>query len=246
MINNIICPKCSKKTLKESFWETKDNRLKCKNCLYIFTLKPNPLNIPNNLLKQIISEFLLEHSTNIILERINVSKYKLLKILFFLRILMVKDIAKDFKGIIKLNSENFEIDKKINNPIIGIFYSKEKIFAKILTNINLKELKDFTKNQTKNKLINYPEEWKKNIGLVYRNHFYKIYFLEKNNIKNKFNVLETFWGYLKKKLTTKGGIRKEKLPLFLAEYVWRYNNRKLTLKQQEEKLTQLAFQSFNI
>ena len=58
---------------------------------------------------------------------------------------------------------------------------------------------------------------------------------------NHINGLEGFWGYLKRRLTAKGGIRKERLPLYLAEYVWRYNHRndsiqiqkKLILKQLE-------------
>jgi transposase len=37
--------------------------------------------------------------------------------------------------------------------------------------------------------------------------------------------LEGFWGYLKRWLAAKGGIRRERLPLYLAEYVWRYNHR---------------------
>jgi len=43
---------------------------------------------------------------------------------------------------------------------------------------------------------------------------------------NHINGLEGFWGYLKRKLAIKGGIRREKLPLYLGEYVWRYNHRK--------------------
>ena len=36
---------------------------------------------------------------------------------------------------------------------------------------------------------------------------------------NHINDLEGFWGYLKRRLSAKGGIRKERLPLSLAEYV---------------------------
>jgi hypothetical protein len=42
---------------------------------------------------------------------------------------------------------------------------------------------------------------------------------------NHINGLEGFWGFLKRKLVSKGGIRKERLPLYLGEYVWRYNHR---------------------
>ena len=61
---------------------------------------------------------------------------------------------------------------------------------------------------------------------------------------NHINGLEGFWGYLKRRLAAKGGIRKERLPLYLAEYVWRYNLRndsiqiqkKLIMKQLERLL----------
>lgn len=49
---------------------------------------------------------------------------------------------------------------------------------------------------------------------------------------NHFNGLEGFWGYLKRMLAAKGGIRCERLPLYLAEYVWRYNHRKLAISDQ--------------
>jgi len=53
------------------------------------------------------------------------------------------------------------------------------------------------------------------------------------------NGLEGFWGYLKRKLSAKGGIRKERLPIYPGEYVWRFNHRKLSLKEQENLLYKL-------
>ena len=42
---------------------------------------------------------------------------------------------------------------------------------------------------------------------------------------NHINGLEGFWGYLKRKLASKEGIRKERVSFYLAEYVLRYNHR---------------------
>ena len=44
-----------------------------------------------------------------------------------------------------------------------------------------------------------------------------------------------FRGYLKRKLSAKGGIRKERLSLYLGEYVWRYNHRNLIFKEQDKE-----------
>src|SRR3989344_9657400 len=59
--------------------------------------------------------------------------------------------------------------------------------------------------------------------------------------KNHINSLEGFWGYLKRKLSTKGGIRRKMLHLYLGEYAWRYNHRNQKFKQQERSLLTTLF-----
>ena len=54
------------------------------------------------------------------------------------------------------------------------------------------------------------------------------------------NNVEGFWGILKRKLGCIGGVRRDRLPLFVGEIVWRFNNRNKTLKAQEEKLLRLV------
>jgi transposase-like protein len=59
---------------------------------------------------------------------------------------------------------------------------------------------------------------------------------------NHINGLEGFWGYLKRKLASKGGIRREKLPLYLGEYVWRYNHRTESEKVKVKRILRLLEQ----
>lgn len=229
----VKCPKC----FESRFWKTADNRLKCRSCRYIFSPKPNPINLPSKILNVVVSEFLLEHSTNIILERVNISKYKLLKVLTLLRILMTKDVPDVFERIVKLDEaqRGFEITKQ---PVFGILCREGKVYAKVLLNLEQADLKFFLKN--KKELINYSEDWQKYFGLVFKGSLYRLVPPKKHQI----NALEGFWGYLKRKLAAKGGIRRERLPLYLGEYIWRYNQRKLTLKEQEKRLLNLVFQYF--
>jgi transposase len=53
------------------------------------------------------------------------------------------------------------------------------------------------------------------------------------------NGLEGFWGYFKRRLAAKGGIRRERLPLYVADYVWRYNHRRLSIDDQVKRLLKL-------
>jgi len=43
---------------------------------------------------------------------------------------------------------------------------------------------------------------------------------------------------LKRRLSAKGGIRKERLPLYLAEYVWKYNHRNDSIDLQKKLILQ--------
>lgn len=224
------CPKC----FSLDFWKTKDNRLKCKNCRCLFTPKINPFNIPNEVLEEIIFEFLMEHPINIILQRVKISKYKLLKVLTFLRKIITKDIPIEFKNMISLKNE--PPINELKEPIIGILEKNGKIFARIL-NIEPDEVKNFLKKKEK---TDFKEDWVKNFGLIFKGSFFRL----NSEKKYQIDTLEAFWGYLKRKLSLKGGIRKEKLPLYLGEYVWRYNHKNLNLNEQKELLLNLLLKKF--
>ncbi len=244
----IKCPKCS----QTDFWKTNDGRLKCKNCRYLFTPKSNPLNISNQLLTETISDFLLEHSTNIILERINISKYKLLKTLTFLRTLMSEDIPEVLQKIIRLKIENYlnnakrEIknyrnDNNMRHLALVIFCKEGLVYAKTLPNFTTDDLKFFLKGQKSNNLVNAQASWQKYFGLVFRHSLYRLSSL--NDKRHKVDTMEGFWGYLKRKLAAKGGIRSQRLSLYLGEYAWRYNHQKMTLREKEKYLLKLVFSS---
>jgi hypothetical protein len=54
-----------------------------------------------------------------------------------------------------------------------------------------------------------------------------------------FGQIEAFWAYLQRQLRAKGGIRRERLGLYLAEYAWRYNHRHLSPTDQLRDLLKL-------
>jgi len=216
---HIKCPNC----FEREFWKTGDKRLKCKKCRYVFSWRQNPLNVPNEILEEVVSEFILEHSTRIITERVNISRYKLLKILALLRKLMTdKEVQKEYT--------------LIKQPVIGIICREGKFFAEAVQDIEVKDLKSLFKKESF-----VPESLQKYAALVFKGSLHR---LSGDKKEWRINVLERFWGYLKRKLAARGGIRKEKLPLYLGEYSWRYNHRKLTLKEREKILLNLVFQHF--
>jgi len=57
------------------------------------------------------------------------------------------------------------------------------------------------------------------------------------------NNIEGFWGIMKRKLGCIGGMQRKYLHLFVAEIVWKFNHRHLSLKDQERMLAVLILGS---
>jgi len=77
---------------------------------------------------------------------------------------------------------------------------------------------------------------------VYRGHLYRLAGGADGQPAAPFGQLEGFWAYLHQRLRSKGGIRRARLGLYLAEYAWRYNHRKLSAREQIRQLMKLISQ----
>ena len=260
----ITCPNCNN---KKKFWKLTDGRTKCSSCNLKFTTNKHKLKINRRILKQVISEFVLEHSTNIILERVKISKYKLLKILTLLRTEMTKDVPDVFKGTVEVDEtylggqmKNKRLKERrkygknrsgfgtIKQPAFGILCRSGKVFAEIVTGTEAKDLQPRIEKQVRKGSIICSDSWRAYTGIATKGYVHRTVEHSKKEYSdrkgNHINGLEGFWGYLKRKLSAKGGIRKKKLSIYLGEYVWRYNHRKLHFKDREKLLLKLISSYF--
>lgn len=258
-----ICKNCDSK----KFWKLNDGRFKCKKCFLKFSPNKNKVNIPNKILKQVISEFLLEHSTNTILDRVNISKYKLLKTLTLFRIEMTKDIPEVFEGIVEVDetylggqwkNKRLSVKKQqeqskrgrgtTKQPIFGILCRNGTVWAELVNSVEAKNLQPRIEKQVKKGSTICSDTWRGYTGIASKGYVHRFVNHSKNEYSDKkgnhINGLEGFWGYLKRKLSAKGGIRRKKLHLYLGEYVWRYNHRKLNFKERENLLFKLIIKYF--
>ena len=74
-------------------------------------------------------------------------------------------------------------------------------------------------------------------AVVYRGRLYRVD--HANLDRTPFGRVEAFWAYLQRQLRSKGGIRRERLGLYLADFAWRYNHRKLARSEQVRQLLTL-------
>ena len=54
--------------------------------------------------------------------------------------------------------------------------------------------------------------------------------------------LEGLWADVQQRLKARGGIRRERMDLYLSAFVWRYNHRKLSSSEQLDELLRLIRQ----
>jgi predicted nucleic acid-binding protein len=77
-------------------------------------------------------------------------------------------------------------------------------------------------------------------AIVYRGRLYRLAGAGAERVP--FGRVEAFWAYLQRHLRAKGGVRRERMDLYLAAFAWRYNHRKLSPAEQVARLLALIRQ----
>jgi transposase-like protein len=173
---------------------------------------------------------------------------------------MTKDITEIFSGTVEVD-ETYVVGQWKNRrklvrdegtkrgrgtkkqTVFGILCRKGTVWAEIADDIEAGTFQPLISQKVSKGSVICSDTWKAYtgivaLGFVHRliNHGERQYSDGKGN---HINGLEGFWGYLKRKLASKGGIRKERLHLFLGEYVWRYNHRSDPERIKMRRLIQL-------
>ena len=132
-------------------------------------------------------------------------------------------------------------------PVFGILCRGGKVWAQVVPNVEAETLLPLINKQVKRGSVICSDTWKSYTGIAAKGYIHRLIEHQKGQYVDKhgnhINGLEGFWGYLKRRLAAKGGIRKERLPLYLAEYVWRYNHRNYTIDKQPNNLMKLLYKS---
>jgi transposase len=197
--------------------------------------------------KEIIKWFLLEQSSQNIALRTSIKRLRVIRSLTIIRRALTKEVPGIFSGTVEVDETYLggqwkNKRKSIRDqgtkrgrgtrkqPVFGILCRNGTVWAEVVDNVEAETLLPPISLKVSTGSIVRSDTWKAYTGIaaqgyVHRpiNHGERQYSDGKGN---HINGLEGFWGYLKRKLASKGGIRHEKLPLYLGEYVWRYNHRK--------------------
>ena len=240
---------------------------RCLKCGFEFTprlIKDIRLNTKR--WKQVIDWFLLERSGWWIGQTLGIGKNQSYQAISRVRKIMLEDIPPIFSGTVEVDETYLGGQKKnkrksqlkrekeltgktsrkgfgtTKQPVFGILCRSGKVFARLVDDTEAKDLIPIITKRVEAGSRICSDTWRAYTGLATRGYVHrtiKHHTKEYVRGKNHINGLEGFWGYLKRKLAAKGGIRRRYLHLYLAEYLWRYNNRNLTHQEKIKKLLQL-------
>jgi len=114
-------------------------------------------------------------------------------------------------------------------PVFWILCRNGQVWAEIVTSVDEDTLLPLISKKVKKGSTVCSDTWKAYTGIAARGYVHRLVNHGERQYTdgkgNRINGLEGFWGYLKRKLASRGGITRSRLPLYLAEYVLRYNNR---------------------
>jgi len=238
----ISCPKCEAKKV----YLLSNRKRKCSRCKYEFTPHRLPLYLTRDQWREIIRWFLLELSSQNISLRTGFERRRVLRALTVIRTSLTKDIPEIFSGTVEVDetylggqwknkrrSVRDQGSKRgrgtTKQPVFGILCRNGTVWAEVVDDVGAETLQPLISKKVTAGSIICSDTWKAYTGIASRGYIHRLVNHGEKQYSdgkgNHINGLEGFWGYLKRKLVSKGGIRREKLPLYLGEYVWRYNHR---------------------
>ncbi len=128
-------------------------------------------------------------------------------------------------------------------PVFGILCRDGQVWARVVPDVKARTRLPLIRRRVRRGSIVCSDTWDSYTGIAAKGYVHRLVAHGKGEFSNRrgthINGLEGFWGYLKRRLAAKGGIRRERLPLYLAEYVWRYNHRRRPLSYQVRDLKRL-------
>ena len=223
-----------------------DGKRRCARCRYEFIPHKMPLTFSRNAWKEILHLFLMEQSSNSISEQTGFNKQRVLRALTLIRREMTKDIPEIFSGTGEVD-ETYLGDQWKNkrkdirdkgtkrgrgttkHPVFGILCRNGSVWAEVVDDVGADTLQPLISQKVSTGSIICSDTWKAYAGIAVRGYVHRLVNhgeqLYSDGKGNHINGLEGFWGYFKRKLSAKGGIRRQRIPLYVGEYVWRYNHR---------------------
>jgi len=234
------CPRCGARR----FWTLKDGRRRCVRCRYDWKPDRLPLRLSKRQWRALLEWFVRGMTSAQIAHETQLERKRILRALTVVRAAMLESapeglrpLASTRRALEALAHDHETADRRAGRPkpaVLGLRLVGEQVWAEVVPELEAESLIR-TLRERKNGRALHEANMPEYAAVVYRSRLYRL----TNGGSAPFGHLEGFWAYLHHRLRSKGGIRRPRLGLYLAEYAWRYNHRKLTPREQIRLLLKL-------
>lgn len=253
MAKRLRCPRCD----SGKYWILRGRKRRCAQCRYDWKPGRLPLRLSPRQWRELLGWFVRGLSGQAIAQETGLQRKRILRALLVVRQAMAWEVPPVFRGTVEVDEtylggawKNKRANQRsagtkrgrgtTKTPAFGILCRNGQVWAQIVPDVEAKTLLPLIRRRVKRGSIVCSDTWKSYTGIAATGYVHRLVEHGQGQFSNRrgshINGLEGFWGYLKRRLAAKGGIRRESLPLYLAEYVWRYNHRRLSFRQQVQTL----------
>lgn len=257
------CPYCN----YSKSWSLRRNKRKCKKCRREYS--PQKYFVPQLRLREehwrrCIQIFLEQRTIAALKVGGGIGHNTAVKVANILRACMLSDFPSRFTGPCEMDETYIGGQRKNKKlhirrirakrghgtdklPIMGIYGRQAgQVYVEVIPKLNIKRIIEIIQERVEKGSPIYTDAYKMYRCLPrhgyphqYVDHDYGEYvrgMVHTNNI-------DGFWGILKRKLGCIGGMRRDRLHLFMAEIAWKFNQRNKTQESQQERLMGLLLKA---
>lgn len=237
------CPRCASRR----FWTLKDGRRRCVQCRFDWRPDRLPLRLTRRQWHALLEWFVRGMTSAQIAHETRLERKRILRALTVVRAAMAESAPEGVRAASMSRRVHHEeaqdhpaahvLAGRPQPPVLGLRLAGEDVWAEVVSPGDADAIVRSLRDRKGGRAV--PEATLRGYAaVVYRSRLYRLAEGE-GRLSAPFGHLEGFWAYLHHRLRSKGGVRRSRLGLYLAEYAWRYNHRKLAPREQIRELMKL-------
>jgi hypothetical protein len=218
-----------------------------------------PLQISRKQWRQLIRHFLASETIDFTVKKVNLGRGQVLRAFGIIRTALRLDIPAELTAISPdsqppesvyiVHLEHYhqlEKKKKLTgrnpiaslNGVYALVSRNEKAWGQLISGQTGRDLEKILKDSAE-KTIPWSPILDRYTGVITKTRLYFLNFDKKSGGRNFEWVCYSIWVHLKEFIAEKHGIRREQLPLYMAEIIWRYNYDELDIISQGKRILSL-------
>lgn len=248
------CPRCG----FVRSWRLRRRSRRCKRCRKEWTPRYRipRFRAPFPVWREVIRAFLRERTAVRVAETVRIERHCIHRMLHHLRTAMATDLPPPFSGTVEIDetyvggqwrNKRWSVRRHgtkrghgtSKQAVLGLLHRDSgHVAATLVPNLRWRTLGSLIGARVTRGSTIYTDGADLYAPLRHRYRHERVEHVSGEYVRGSVhtNGIESFWGYLKRRLKTTGGIRVSRLSLYVAEEVWRFNHRAMDLNDQTEYL----------